>query len=87
MIRILGDSLRNTIWVWDHDAATGEISNHPVHVSGGPDGSCIDAEGCLWTALIVTSARFGLDDPTGEDGAIFAVETGITGHPENRFRP
>jgi sugar lactone lactonase YvrE len=52
----LGDSLRNTIWVWDYDDATGEIANRRVHVSGGPgvpDGSCIDGEGCLWTA------RFG----------------------------
>jgi sugar lactone lactonase YvrE len=52
----LGDSLRNTIWVWDHDEARGEIANRRVFVSGGPglpDGSCMDSEGCLWTA------RFG----------------------------
>ena len=124
----LGDSLRNTIWVWDYDDGTGEISNRRVHVSGGPgvpDGSCMDAEGCLWTArfgagrvirydhdgrpecevvlparnptattfagpdmrtLIVTSARFGLEDPEDADGAMFAVETDIVGHSENRFR-
>jgi sugar lactone lactonase YvrE len=125
----LGDSLRNTIWVWDYDDAQGAISNRRVHASGGPgvpDGSCIDAEGCLWTArfgagrvirydpegkperevvlparnptattfagpdmttLIVTSACFGIDSPEEADGAMFAVETGIPGHPENRFRP
>ncbi len=125
----LGDSLRNTIWVWDYDDATGDISNRRIHVSGGPgvpDGSCIDAEGFLWTArfgagrvirynpsgqqdreillpvqnptattfagsdmstLIVTSARFGMEDPTDEDGAMMAVETNVTGHPENWFAP
>ncbi|WP_349365765.1 MAG: SMP-30/gluconolactonase/LRE family protein [Nitratireductor rhodophyticola] len=124
----LGDSLRNTIWVWDYDDSSGEIANRRVHVSGGPgvpDGSCIDTEGYLWTArfgagrvirydpdgqperevllparnptatsfagpemttLVVTSARFGLDNPSVADGAMFAVDTGIVGHPENRFR-
>jgi sugar lactone lactonase YvrE len=51
-----GDSIRNTIWVWDHDDATGAIRNRRIHVEGGPglpDGSAIDADGCLWTA------RFG----------------------------
>jgi sugar lactone lactonase YvrE len=51
-----GDSIRNAIWVWDHDAEAGTISNRRVHVAGGPglpDGSAIDADGCLWTA------RFG----------------------------
>lgn len=64
----LGDSLQNTIWVWDYDDASGDIANRRVHVSGGPgvpDGSCIDAEGCLWTA------RFGAGrviryDPDGK---------------------
>ena len=117
----LGDSARNTIWVWDYDAATGDISNRRVHVSGGPgvpDGSCVDADGYLWTArfgaglvirydpngkpdreitvpaqnptattfaggdlstLIVTSARFGMDAPQDADGAMFAVDVGVTG--------
>jgi sugar lactone lactonase YvrE len=51
-----GDSIRNTIWVWDYDDATGAIRNRRIHVAGGPgvpDGSAMDAEGCLWTA------RFG----------------------------
>lgn len=70
----LGDSLRNTIWVWDYDDATGEISNRRIHVSGGPgvpDGSCMDAQGFLWTA------RFGAGrviryDPNGKtDREIF----------------
>lgn len=51
-----GDSIRNAIWVWDYNVATGAIDNRRVHVAGGPglpDGSAIDADGCLWTA------RFG----------------------------
>ena len=51
-----GDSIRKAIWVWDHDAATGTMGSRHVHVAGGPglpDGSAIDADGCLWTA------RFG----------------------------
>ncbi|MGB7430917.1 MAG: SMP-30/gluconolactonase/LRE family protein [Ahrensia sp.] len=125
----LGDSTRNTIWVWDYEAATGALSNRRVHISGGPgvpDGSCVDAEGYLWTArfgagriirydpdgkqdrelllpaqnptattfagddmstLIVTSARFGMDDPADADGAMLAIETDVIGHPENRFKP
>jgi sugar lactone lactonase YvrE len=125
----LGDSLRNTIWVWDYDDATAEISNRRVYVSGGPgvpDGSCVDAEGFLWTArfgagrvirydpngnpdreimvsaqnptattfagddmttLIVTSARFGMENPANADGAMMAVQTDVIGQPENRFVP
>lgn len=125
----LGDSLRNTIWVWDYDDATGEISNRRIHVAGGPgvpDGSCMDAQGFLWTArfgaacvirydpdgkpereihvpaqnptattfagsdlstLIVTSARFGMENPADADGAMMAIDTDVTGTPENRFVP
>ncbi len=64
----LGDSLRNTIWVWDFDRETGHLSHRRVFAEGGPgipDGSCVDSEGCLW------NARFGAGriiryDPDGE---------------------
>ncbi|WP_159875407.1 SMP-30/gluconolactonase/LRE family protein [Aquitalea denitrificans] len=51
-----GDSQRNSIWVWDYDMASGDISQRRVLQQGGPgipDGSAMDEDGCLWTA------RFG----------------------------
>jgi sugar lactone lactonase YvrE len=70
-----GDSIRNTIWVWDYDDATGDIRNRRVHAAGGPglpDGSTIDADGCLWTA------RFGAGcvirtTPSGETDLIVTL--------------
>jgi sugar lactone lactonase YvrE len=47
------DTLRSTIWAFDYDPPSGEMSNrrifrdmrdHPGH----PDGSAVDVEGCLW---------------------------------------
>jgi sugar lactone lactonase YvrE len=47
-----GDTLRNEIRAWDYDAASATIANpRPFFAGfdrGGPDGSAIDAEGCLW---------------------------------------
>ena len=52
-----GDTLENTIWAYDVDPDTGDISGERVHFSGFdrglPDGSSIDAEGHLW------NCRFG----------------------------
>lgn len=49
-----GDSMRNAIDVWDYDTATGLIANERPFFAGfdrgGPDGSAIDAEGCVWNA-------------------------------------
>lgn len=47
------DSARRTIWAFDYDAAAGEMSNERVFATtqlGYPDGSCVDADGCLWNA-------------------------------------
>jgi len=63
----LADSLQNTIWVWDYDDVTGAIENRRIHVSGGPglpDGSCMDSEGCLWTARFA-GGRVIRYDPDG----------------------
>jgi sugar lactone lactonase YvrE len=46
------DSLANTIWVFEYDAAAGTISNQRPflkdHPRGLSDGSTVDAEGFLW---------------------------------------
>ena len=54
------DTLRSTIWQWDYDGETGRRSNKSVFfdysehpdVAGLPDGACLDAEGCLWSASV-----------------------------------
>ncbi len=49
------DTYRQVIRAWDFDHASGEVSNERVFCDtaghpGRPDGSCIDADGCLWNA-------------------------------------
>src|SRR2546423_4093869 len=47
------DSPRHKIWAFDYDAASGAISNERLFAAPHPgfaDGSCVDAEGCLWNA-------------------------------------
>ena len=51
------DSPRETIWVWDYDAETGERRNERVFadyapIDGKPDGACLDADGCYWSASV-----------------------------------
>jgi sugar lactone lactonase YvrE len=46
------DTLANRIWRYDYNPASGAISNEQDFFAGFdrglPDGSCVDAEGCLW---------------------------------------
>jgi sugar lactone lactonase YvrE len=47
------DTNRHTIWAWDYDPASGDATRERVFAdtgAGRPDGSCVDAEGCLWNA-------------------------------------
>lgn len=50
------DTRKRTIFVFDYDANTGSVSNRRPFVSfspaeGVPDGLCVDADGCIWSAL------------------------------------
>lgn len=49
------DSAKRTVYVFDCDAATGELRNKRVfvqltEVDGFPDGLTVDREGCIWLA-------------------------------------
>lgn len=47
------DTNRHAIWAYDYDPASGAAANERVFAdtgSGRPDGSCVDAQGCLWNA-------------------------------------
>ena len=47
------DSPQRTIWAFDYDAERGDVANRRVFARtavGYPDGSCVDADGCLWNA-------------------------------------
>jgi len=73
-----GDTLANTIWAYDYDAATGAIQKTADHIAsfsrGLPDGSTIDADGFVWNcrwdgACIVRVA------PSGEIDSIIEMPT------------
>lgn len=48
------DTRAYTIWACDQDPETGDISSRRVFATTAaparPDGSCVDAEGCVWNA-------------------------------------
>lgn len=51
----LADSHREAIYVHDYDLESGTFANRRLFASsrgeaGVPDGACLDAEGCLWSA-------------------------------------
>ncbi|MGD0499609.1 MAG: SMP-30/gluconolactonase/LRE family protein [Bryobacteraceae bacterium] len=65
------DTLANTVFVYDYDAATGAIAGERSFFAGfargRPDGSTMDSEGCLWNcryggACIVRVAPDGTID-------------------------
>jgi L-arabinonolactonase len=54
-VMYFADSPHRRIWAYDFDLASGAISNRRVFVDGRdhpgvPDGSTVDADGCLWNA-------------------------------------
>ncbi|MEK9679044.1 MAG: SMP-30/gluconolactonase/LRE family protein [Rhodospirillaceae bacterium] len=53
------DTFQHQIWAYDYDIKTGSLANQRVFAStegeqGINDGSTVDAEGCMWTAELVT---------------------------------
>lgn len=49
------DSVRKLIWCFDYEPSSGTMANERVFFDckpnpGAPDGSCVDADGCLWNA-------------------------------------
>jgi sugar lactone lactonase YvrE len=69
------DSPRHKIWAFDYDAAAGAMSNERLFAAphpGFPDGSCVDAEGCLWNAEY-GAARVVRYRPDGEIDRVIDV--------------
>ena len=65
----VADTFVDEFWAYDYDIATGAVSNRRVfattrEVPGVPDGSTVDAEGCLWNAELISGdlVRY---DPSG----------------------
>jgi L-arabinonolactonase len=64
------DTWTGDIWAYDYDQSTGAASNRRTFVSvdrsrgGAADGSTVDAEGCLWNALVY-DGRLVRYDPSG----------------------
>lgn len=51
------DTTPRTVWAYDYDTATGDRTNERVFLDygelpGKPDGGCVDADGCYWTACV-----------------------------------
>jgi sugar lactone lactonase YvrE len=64
------DSRAATVWAYDYDVASGEISRRRVFINyqeawGRPDGATVDAEGCYWSAG-VRAGRLNRFSPEGE---------------------
>lgn len=64
-----------SIWAFDFDVATGELSNRRLFhrpERGRPDGAAVDAEGCYWFAAI-DAGRIVRLDPAGREMQAIAL--------------
>lgn len=73
------DTRRGDILAYDYDAATARRSNPRVLLAadaapGRPDGSCVDAEGCVWNARYGGSAVVRVT-PDGRLDRVIALPT------------
>ena len=73
------DSAQQLIWAFDYDARNGTLSNRRVFVSLQgtsfyPDGSAIDADGCLWNAQW-DGSRVVRYTPQGKEDFILELPT------------
>lgn len=51
------DTPTETVLMWDYDADSGDFTNERVFfdyttIEGLPDGACVDADGCYWSASV-----------------------------------
>jgi sugar lactone lactonase YvrE len=69
------DSPRHKIWAFDYEPDEGRMSNERLFAApypGFPDGSCVDADGCLWNAEY-GGARLVRYTPQGKIDRVIAV--------------
>ncbi|RYF84182.1 MAG: SMP-30/gluconolactonase/LRE family protein [Comamonadaceae bacterium] len=64
------DSVRRELYAYDYDLDSGHVSNKRLFVStrndpGAPDGGTVDADGCVWSAQIL-SGRIVRYTPAGK---------------------
>ena len=76
------DTPRQMIWAYDYDETTGALSEMRTFIDlrpfdAWPDGATVDADGCLWTAL-VTQGRIGR---YSSDGVLLQMIDLPTDHP------
>jgi sugar lactone lactonase YvrE len=73
-----GDSPANTIYSFDYDVCNGSITGEKIltagYARGLPDGSAIDAQGCLWNARYGGSCLIRID-PNGQIDRAVALPT------------
>lgn len=69
------DSRRRKIWAFDYDPDSAAMTNERLFAetrAGSPDGSCVDADGCLWNAEY-GAARVVRYKPDGKIDLVIAV--------------